>query len=297
MLRQVILVTGSRGQVGQELQQLAASYPVFEFVFTTSENMPIDDKAAVEKQFAENRPAYCINCAAYTAVDKAESEPELAYRVNAEGTDILSQTCVEHDTRFIHLSTDFVFNGRSKMPYKEDFKTDPLNVYGASKLKGEFLCGKYNPQSTIIRTAWVYSPFGKNFVKTMVTLMQERPVINVVNDQVGAPTYAADLAKCIMQIIKDYHLNRDREFYYPWRSGIYHYCNKGRISWFDFAVAIKELTGSSCIVNPISTEQYPTPAKRPAFSLLDTHKIRRVFPFVTTPDWKASLQQCLKRLK
>ena len=293
MLQPVILVTGANGQVGQELQALAALYPAFEFIFTTRENMPVNDEAAVQQLFAAHRPAYCINCAAYTAVDKAESEQEMAYQVNAEGTRILAAACKAFNTRFIHISTDYVFNGQSPVPYKEETPTDPVNLYGASKLKGEQLCLQTEPDAIIIRTAWVYSSFGKNFVKTMMKLMHDRPAINVVSDQVGAPTYAADLAKCIMEIIANSHPHSNREPIVNWKSGIYHYSNQGRISWYDFAVAIKELTGSTCTVNPIPTEQYPTPAKRPAFSLLDTGKIQHTF-HCTIPEWKESLQKCIK---
>jgi dTDP-4-dehydrorhamnose reductase len=290
MSQPVVLVTGANGQVGQELRVLAASYPAFEFVFTSHENMPVHDEAAVQQLFAAHRPAYCINCAAYTAVDKAESEQEAAYQVNAEGPRILAAACKTFNTRFIHISTDYVFNGQSPVPYKEDAATDPVNLYGASKLKGEQLCLQTNPTAIVIRTAWVYSSFGKNFVKTMMKLMHDRPAINVVSDQVGAPTYAADLAKCMMEIIARCQLSGDN-----WTPGLYHYSNQGRISWYDFAVAIKELTGSTCMVNPIPTEQYPTPAKRPAFSLLDTGKIQSTF-HCTIPEWKDSLQQCLKLL-
>jgi dTDP-4-dehydrorhamnose reductase len=290
MSQPVILVTGANGQVGQELRALAASYPAFEFVFTTHENMPVNDEAAVQQLFAKHRPAYCINCAAYTAVDKAESEQEIAYQVNAEGPRILAAACKKNNTWFIHISTDYVFNGQSPEPYKENAPTDPVNLYGASKLKGEQLCLETDPNAIIIRTAWVYSSFGKNFVKTMMKLMQDRPAINVVSDQVGSPTYAADLAKCIMEIVANCHLQ-----VVNWKPGIYHYSNQGRISWYDFAVAIKELTGSACAVNPIPTEQYPTPAKRPSFSLLDTSKIQQTF-HCTIPEWKESLQQCIKLL-
>src|SRR5689334_16528626 len=196
MSQPVILVTGANGQVGQELRVLAASYPAFEFIFTSHDTMPVNDEAAVQKVFAAHKPAYCINCAAYTAVDKAESEQDLAYQVNAEGTRILAAACKANNTRFIHISTDYVFNGQSPAPYTEDAPTEPVNLYGASKLKGEQLCLQNDPEAIIIRTAWVYSSFGKNFVKTMMTLMHDRPAINVVSDQVGAPTYAADLAKC-----------------------------------------------------------------------------------------------------
>ncbi|THU32056.1 dTDP-4-dehydrorhamnose reductase [Niastella caeni] len=290
MSQPVILVTGANGQVGQELRVLAASHPSFDFIFTTHENMPVNDEAAVQKVFAEHRPAYCINCAAYTAVDKAETEQEMAFQVNAEGTRMLAAACKAYDTRFIHISTDYVFNGQSPVPYKEDAPTDPVNLYGASKLKGEQLCLQTNPHAIIIRTAWVYSSFGKNFVKTMMKLMQDRSAINVVNDQVGSPTYAADLAKCILQIIANCKLSVA-----SWFPGIYHYSNQGRISWYDFAVAIKELTGSACVVNPIPSEQFPTPAKRPSFSLLDTGKIQQTFQ-CAIPAWKDSLQQCIKLL-
>jgi dTDP-4-dehydrorhamnose reductase len=290
MSQPVILVTGANGQVGQELRVLAESHPSFEFIFTTHENMPVHDEAAVQKLFAAHRPAYCLNCAAYTAVDKAESEKEIAYQVNAEGPRILAAACKSYNTRFIHISTDYVFNGQSATPYKEDAPTDAINTYGASKLKGEQLCLETNPDTIIIRTAWVYSSFGKNFVKTMMKLMQDRPAINVVSDQVGAPTYAADLATCMLQIVVNSQLSAA-----GWHPGIYHYSNQGRISWYDFAVAIKELTGSACTVNAIPTEQFPTPAKRPSFSLFDTEKIRHTF-HCNIPFWKDSLQQCIKLL-
>ncbi|MBO9201535.1 MULTISPECIES: dTDP-4-dehydrorhamnose reductase [Niastella] len=290
MSKPVIIVTGANGQVGQELQVLSASYTAFEFVFTDADNMPINEEAAVQEIFATHRPAFCLNCAAYTAVDKAETDQELAFSVNAEGVRILALACKNYNTRFIHISTDYVFDGQSPVPYKEDAPTDPVNQYGASKLKGEQLCQQYNPDAIIIRTAWVYSSFGKNFVKTMMKLMAERPAISVVNDQVGAPTYAADLAGCMMKIVANTQASTAN-----WHSGMYHYSNQGRISWFDFAVAIKELTGSSCTVNPIPSEQFPTPAKRPSFSLLDTNKIRQTFG-CTIPDWKESLKLCIRLL-
>lgn len=285
MSQPVILVTGANGQVGQELRELAATHPSFDFIFTTHENMPVHDEAAVQKLFAAHRPAYCINCAAYTAVDKAETEQELAYQVNAEGPRILAAACKTYNTRFIHISTDYVFNGQSPTPYKEDAPTDPVNLYGASKLKGEQLCLEADPDAIIIRTAWVYSSFGKNFVKTMITLMATKPVIKVVCDQIGAPTYAADMAKCIMHIVATQ----------TWQPGIYHYSNQGGISWYDLAVAIKELIRTPNTIMPIPTSEYPTPAKRPAFSLLDTQKIQHTFQ-CTIPSWKESLQQCIKLL-
>lgn len=291
MSQPAILITGANGQVGQELRVWAAAYPSYEFIFTTREEMPVDDEAAVQRYFAQYHPVWCINCAAYTAVDKAETEQEAAFRINAEGTRILAAACKAQNTRFIHISTDYVFNGQSPVPYKEESPTDPVNQYGASKLKGEQLCLETHPDSLIIRTAWVYSSFGKNFVKTMMKLMQDRPAINVVNDQVGSPTYAADLAQCILHIIAGCDLN-----IIHWHPGIYHYSNHGRVSWYDFAVAIKELTKSNCTVNPIPTEQFPTPAKRPAFSLLDTQKIQTLF-HCNIPFWEDGLQRCIKILQ
>jgi dTDP-4-dehydrorhamnose reductase len=278
-----ILITGANGQLGNEFRVLATSYAAYRFVFITQEDASIDDAPALRSLFQQYQPAYCINCAAYTAVDKAESDAEQAFAINAKAVGALAALAHEYNTRFLHFSTDYVFDGTSQEPYNESAPVDPVNVYGASKLLGEELCMQHNPDAIIIRTAWVFSSFGQNFVKTMIRLMKERNEINVVNDQVGAPTYAADLAACIMTIIAN------------WMPGIYHYSNSGRISWYNFADAIRELTGSNCIVNPISTSQFPTPAKRPSFSLLDTTKIRLTFG-CSIPDWKDGLQRCLRLL-
>lgn len=285
MSKPVILVTGANGQLGKELRVLAEFFDDHQFVFAAREDLSIQDAGQVAEYFAQHKPAWCVNCAAYTAVDKAEADPETAFAVNATATGILAAACSRQKTKFIHISTDYVFDGQSPVPYKEDAPTNPISVYGASKLKGEALCMEENRDSIIIRTAWVYSGFGHNFVKTMLRLMKERSEINVVKDQVGAPTYAADLARCIIHIITTKQ----------WVPGIYHYSNKGRISWFDFAIAIAEFTHSNCAVNPISTSQYPTPAKRPAFSLLDTHKIRETFN-CEVPDWKNGLERCLQKI-
>jgi len=285
-MRKKILVTGANGQLGMEIQQLAKTYPLFEFIFTTREEMPLDNPEAIHNLIAKHQPQYFINCAAHTAVDKAESEKELAYKINAEAPGIIAKACKGNNVQLIHISTDYVFNGTGSVPYKEDDATDPVNLYGDSKLQGEKNVMQFNPGSIIIRTAWVYSEFGKNFVKTMLRLMADKDQISVVSDQSGTPTYAADLAEAILQIISSQQ----------WAPGIYHFSNEGNITWYDFAVAIKELSGSHCKVNPIPTSQYPTPAKRPFYSVLDKTKIRQTFN-IPPKDWKASLSVCLQKLK
>lgn len=289
VMRQKILVTGSNGQLGKELQQLAPGYPQFEFIFLSKEDLPIQHFEMVRHYFSIYDPAYVINCAAYTAVDRAESEKERAFQVNAEAVGVLAAVCKQSATKLVHISTDYVFDGTATVPYKEDAPTNPQSVYGASKLEGEKQALQFNPETIIIRTSWVYSEYGKNFVRTMVKLMQEKEEINVVNDQLGSPTYAADLAAIILQIINSGNLPAGRQ---GWQPGIYHYSNEGIISWYDLALAIKELTGSTCRIKPIPTSQYPTAAKRPAYSVLDNSKIRKIFG-ITGKDWKQSLKACL----
>ena len=279
-----ILVTGSNGQLGKELQELASSYSQFEFVFVSKEDMPIHNFELVRIFFNSVKPAYCINCAAYTAVDKAESEKELAFQINGEAVGVLAAVCKEHQTKFIHISTDYVFNGEGDYPYTENFPTDPINTYGASKLEGEKQALQLNPDCIIIRTSWVYSSFGKNFVKTMIRLMNEKDSISVVNDQIGSPTYAADLAETILKIIDN------------WKPGIYNFSNEGIISWFEFAEEIKKIIKCPCDVKPIPTSSYPTPAKRPAYSVLDKTKIQETFG-IQLKDWKESLDTCIEKIK
>lgn len=280
-----IIVTGAGGQLGRELKELSGGYPSFDFIFLSREDLPIEDAARTLAFFETNQPAYCINCAAYTAVDKAETEKEAAFLINGIAVGSLAAACRGVNARFIHISTDYVFDGSSSVPLKEGDPTGPINVYGASKWQGEQLALQHNPETVIIRTSWVYSEFGNNFVKTMIRLMKERESINVINDQIGSPTYAADLAAVIGQIVSG-------TVFIP---GIYHYSNEGQISWYDFAVAIKELTGSACIVNPIPGSQYPTPAKRPHYSLLDKSLIRSIYG-IKIPAWRDSLAVCMKRL-
>ncbi|MES2848691.1 MAG: dTDP-4-dehydrorhamnose reductase [Bacteroidota bacterium] len=282
MANKTILVTGANGQLGREMQVIAADFPGYNFLFVTRGELSIDDSEAVKKYFHSHTIHVCVNCAAYTAVDKAETEKEKAFLINGDAVGNLAALCKEKNALFIHISTDYVFDGTATAPCKEDHPVNPIGVYGASKLRGEELALQNNPASIIIRTSWVYSSFGNNFVKTMLRLMKERESINVVEDQQGCPTYAADLAAAIMSIVSGTTVN----------PGIYNFSNHGVINWYQFAVAIKELSGSKCVVNPIPTSQYPTPAKRPAYSVLDTTKIRDTFN-VVIPEWKDSLQKCL----
>jgi dTDP-4-dehydrorhamnose reductase len=283
---QTIIVTGANGQLGQELQRLAKNFPVYTFHFYSRAELDIADAEQVERAFAALKPAYCINCAAYTAVDKAEGEKEAAFAINATGASNLAGACKEQGAGFVHVSTDYVFNGNGEQPYKEEDATEPVNLYGASKLKGEEEALAVNPEAIVIRTSWVYSSFGNNFVKTMLRLMQSRTEINVVADQTGSPTYAADLAETIINIIGSGN----------WTGGIYHYSNEGVITWHEFAVVIQQYTHLNCTVHPITTEQYPTPAKRPKYSVMDKEKIQQTFGIELQP-WKSSLYRCLDLLK
>jgi dTDP-4-dehydrorhamnose reductase len=290
-VKPVILVTGSNGQLGNELRDLASSFSAFDFIFTTRENLSIDHFHEVSEFFEKNNPQYCINCAAYTQVDAAETHHEEAFKINAAAVSILADVCEEYQTRFIHFSTDYVFDGSEAKPYTEQSPTNPINVYGASKLAGENDAEEMNPETIIIRTSWVYSSYGKNFVKTMIRLMNERGSVNVVNDQIGSPTYAADLAEVIIKIISD-----TEHVPSHWHPGIYHFSNEGVISWFDFATEIKRLTASSCEIKPIPAAAYPTPAKRPVFSVLNKSKISETFG-IELKNWKESLAACLKKIE
>jgi len=288
MSQPVILVTGSKGQLGSELQLLAPSYPQFTFYFTDVQELPIDNEAAIAEAFEQWKPAFCINCAAYTAVDKAETDIDTCRRINATAVGYLAEASAKHHTKFIHVSTDYVFDGAGSTALKEDAPTNPQSLYGLTKLEGEQQCISHNPEAIIIRTSWVYSAFGNNFVKTMMRLMGERESLNVVSDQVGSPTYAADLAAVILEIVAQ---NPQADV-----AGIYHFSNEGEISWFDFATAIKEIIGSKCVVGAIPTSAYPTPAKRPMYSLMDKSKIIETFGVALKP-WKESVEKCISLLQ
>jgi dTDP-4-dehydrorhamnose reductase len=282
-----ILVTGANGQLGCEIKALALKYPGYHFVFISKEELSIDDFDKVAEYFAANDFDFCINCAAYTAVDKAEAEREKAFLINTDAVANLARLCNQHKVQLIHISTDYVFDGEANQPYQETDQTNPLAVYGQSKLKGEILALQNDPGAVIIRTSWLYSSYKNNFVKTMLRLMNEKDSINVVSDQFGCPTYAADLAEAVIQIISS-----GKSKINP---GIYHYSNAGIITWYQFAVAIKKLSGSKCIVNPVSTAEYPTASKRPAYTALDTSKIKDQFN-IDIPKWELSLEKCFKLL-
>lgn len=281
-----IIVTGKNGQLGSELLDIHMSYPAFKFVFLDRNELDLAKPEAFESIFKQYKPAFFINAGAYTGVDRAESEKELAMAVNGIAPGKIASLCNSYQTRLIHISTDYVFDGNGTSPYRADQPTSPLNYYGETKLKGEQAALAGSPSTVIIRTAWVYSAYGHNFVKTMLRLMDERSSINVVSDQVGAPTYARDLAVAIMDIVEQGASH----------TGIYHFSNEGKISWYDFAMAIRDLAGLSCEVKAISTKDFPTPAKRPAYSVLDKSSLIRDYG-IQPREWKTALQECLSYLR
>ena len=286
MSKPLIVVTGKNGQLGSELALLAPSFAyTYDFLFADRALLDLSSNDSIDNFCAAHNPVVVINCAAYTAVDKAETDRDAAFQVNAVAVGKLASYCKAMGAVFITVSTDYVFNGNGTIPYLPSDKTDPINYYGASKAEGEKLAVTNNPESIIIRTSWVYSRFGINFVKTMIRLMGERPSLNVVGDQIGAPTYASDLAAAIMHIVVQKIAGNKH-------SGIYHFSNSGDISWYDFAVAIGDMIHSNCVVAKIGSEAFPTPAKRPHYSLMDCSSIIQDFG-VDQPDWEESLQICI----
>ena len=281
-----ILITGAYGQLGNELNVLSKNYPNWEFIFTDVDSLDITDEDQVKGYFADNNFKLVINCAAYTAVDKAESDFETAQKVNARAPKLLAKYSKAVRARFIHVSTDYVFAGDAHLPYQETDAVAPNGAYGKTKLEGEQNCQAENPETVIIRTAWLYSTFGNNFVKTMLRLGKERGELGVVFDQVGSPTNAADLAAAILEVAES-------EEFVP---GIYHYSNEGVASWYDFALAIFELSGVNCKVKPVLSENFPTPAKRPAYSVLNKAKIKGTYN-LEVPYWRDSLKICIKHLE
>lgn len=275
-----ILVTGANGQLGSELNVLSSNYPQYKWIFADRTKVTLDDLELLTTQLQNIQPDIIFNCGAYTAVDKAETEKELAFTINNLAVKLIAKYASENNVKLIHVSTDYVFDGSSSIALDEEAITNPINVYGESKRAGEISCLNENPNAIILRTSWVYSKFGNNFVKTMQRLMQERESINVVKDQIGSPTYAADLAQAIIDIVKSPN----------WIPGIYNYSNEGEISWYEFALAIKEFGGYSCIIGGIPSASYPTPAKRPEFSLLDKKKIKEIYNLEVS-DYRESLKK------
>ena len=288
--RRKILVTGSNGQLGRELQACTGDLPFLEFIFTDRNNLDITDKKAVLHWFTTYQPAWIINCAAYTAVDRAEQERDEAFLINATAPGILAAAAEQFNCRMIHISTDYVFDGASDTPYTTHAQTNPQTIYGASKLAGEQAILAASKSSYIIRTSWLYSQFGHNFVKTMLRLMSERTEVSVVDDQLGSPTWAADLASAILQLIHYSTFENSSD-----QGGILHFSNSGTTSWYQFADAIRQFSNSTCTIIPIPTSAYPTPAKRPHWSVLDCSEIVARFNIALHP-WQESLAACIKQM-
>lgn len=280
-----ILVTGANGQLGRSMRKISGDYPQHKFLFTDIPEMDITQKAGIEAFVRENGVQAIVNCAAYTAVDRAETEIELAEKINILGTKVLGDVAKMFSIPLIHVSTDYVFCGEGCHPLKETDPTAPTGVYGSTKLHGEKALESTGCDAAIIRTAWLYSEFGGNFVKTMLRLAGERDSLNVVYDQVGSPTYATDLARALMTVLNNgvHGLS------------IYHFSNEGAISWYDFAKAIFEESGDKIAVSPIESDKYPSPTKRPAYSVLSKEKIKAAG--VEVPYWKDSLKECIRILK
>lgn len=288
----MILVTGANGQLGQCFRQLAKVHPELDFHFTGSSELDISNKRRVRQFFQQNKVRWCINCAAYTAVDKAQSELAQARKINIAGVRNLAEACAPTGIPLIHFSTDYVYHTKQNTPYKESDPVSPKGVYARTKRSGERAALLANPNTMVIRTSWVYSEYGGNFVKTMLRLGRERAHLNVVYDQVGTPTYAPDLAAAVIEIIR----KTDSEAVPPYLlAGIWHYSNEGVTSWYDFAQAIFEIKDMACKVLPIESKDYPTPAQRPHYSVMDKSKIKQAFG-LEIPHWRESLLRCLEGL-
>lgn len=280
-----ILVLGASGQLGHCLKKVAQERQLTEMFFPAEDEGNILDENGIDQLFEKYQPDFAINCAAYTAVDKAEEDIATARKVNKDGAANLAHACKKHGATLVHVSTDFVFEGVSPYPLVETDAANPINVYGLTKLEGEQAITDILPQHFTLRTSWLYSEFGNNFVKTMLRLGAERDQLNIISDQVGTPTYAIDLAGCILDIIASGST----------AYGIYHYSNEGVTSWYDFAVAIFDISNTQVQAYPIRTSQYPTPAVRPTYSVMDKSKVKETFK-IQIPYWRHSLEECIKRL-
>ncbi len=280
-----ILVTGRNGQLGSEINKISPKYN-YNWVFTGHDNFDLSDLKNINVSLDTINPNLIINCAAFTSVNNAEDDFEFANILNHKAVKFIAKWCNYNNCKLIHISTDYVYEGNLEMPINEDAPTNPINNYGKTKLLGDIACSIMNPDSIIIRTSWLYSSFGNNFVKKMINLMQQKKQLNVINDQIGSPTYAADLAQVILDIININH----------WKPGIYNYTNKAKISWYDLANDIKVIYGFNTIITAITTKEYSAIAKRPKYSLLDKTKIKNTFNIILIP-YKDSLKKCIKILK
>ncbi len=280
-----ILITGGNGQLGNEMRVISLQYSEHNFIFTDVEELDICNKKAIDAFVKDQKVTIIVNCAAYTAVDKAEDDVELCYKINAEAVRNIGEVARQNDIKVIHVSTDYVFDGTNHIPYTEDETVCPATVYGKSKLEGEKALLETCPESVIIRTAWLYSSFGSNFVKTMMKLGSERESLNVIFDQIGTPTYAADLSEAIMKVISN-------DLFVP---GIYHFSDEGACSWYDFTKSIHRIAGIKCDVRPIETKDYPARTPRPHYSVLNKTKIKSTYGIVI-PHWEESLVKCIKLL-
>jgi len=281
-----ILVIGSEGQLGSELKKISKNHYNVSWFFSSIKVLDLSDLNSINTYLSNINPTVILNCAAYTNVDKAETEIELANTINYKAVEVISSWTSHNNKKLIHISTDYVFDGQSKFPLSENSNTNPVNEYGCSKSKGEQVCLKNDTNSIIIRTSWLYSSFGNNFLKTMIDLMKKNNSVKVVNDQIGSPTYAYDLAKVILEIIMSYKTE----------SGLFHYSNEGEISWFEFARSIKEFYNLNCEIIGVSSKEFKTIAKRPKYSLLDKTKIKETYN-IKVPDYKDSLKKCIKILQ
>ena len=282
-----IAVIGGNGQLGNCIRKISQDFEnQYEFIFTDSKTLDITDKDQIDDFFYDNKPEFCINASAYTAVDLAEKEEEQAFAVNAEGVANLAEVCKEYKTTLIHVSTDYVFDGETNLDYSEDDFTNPIGVYGASKREGEERALDNNPKTIILRTSWLYSEFNKNFVKTMLNLFSQKDELGIVADQFGQPTNANDLAEAIMKIITS-----EQKTY-----GIFHFSNYPETTWFEFAQKIAEFSGSKVKLNALTTEQYPTPAKRPKRSTMNLEKIEKFYK-IEPKHWENSLQEAVAILQ
>ena len=286
-----VLITGSNGQLGSEIKELAANYKKLDFIFKDLPELDICNFEALQAFIMDNNINAVINCAAYTAVDKAEEEAEIAEKVNSKGVINIVNALQTVNGKLIHISTDYVFDGDHFLPYKETDPVSPIGVYGESKRAGELAVINSDIDSIVIRTSWLYSSYGNNFVKTMLRLGKEKESLGVIFDQVGTPTYARDLAKTCLEILNGVNALKISK-----NGNLYHYSNEGVASWYDFAISIMELDGVNCKVNPIQTKDYLTLAKRPQYSVLNKSKIKTAFK-IEIPCWRDSLKDCIEKIK